>query len=229
MNLVNPYRFAPAGGTDPDFASVVLLLHCDGTNGSTTFTDDSNSAHTVTAAGTAQVDTAFQKFGTASLLLEASTANYLSIAGHADFALNADFTIEFFYRPAATANGQAMIDIGGGTSGISIRANQGGVQRLFINFKGTQYNLAYTWTVDAWHYVAVVRSGSTIRGYVDGTQVGSDATNSGTFTSATPAVRIGGVLEGSATAQLRNLDEIRITKGVARDVSVVPTAAFPDS
>jgi hypothetical protein len=217
---------------DPYFNQVVLLLHCDGTDGSTTFTDSSNSAKTVTESGTAQVDTAFQKFGTASLLLEASTANYLSIAGHADFALNADFTIEFFYRPAATAHTQAMIDIGGGLSGISIRANQaGGVEQLFIAFKGAQYNLYCTWTVGAWHHVAVVRSGSTIRGYVNGTQVGSNLTNSGTFTSATPAVRIGGVLEGAAFAQLRNLDDIRITKGFARYTSnfTPPTRAFADS
>ena len=38
-----------------------LLLHCDGTDGSTVFTD-STGKHTVTAQGTAQFDTAKKKF-----------------------------------------------------------------------------------------------------------------------------------------------------------------------
>ena len=35
-----------------------LLLHCDGTDTSTTFIDDSDSSHSVTANGTAQIDIA---------------------------------------------------------------------------------------------------------------------------------------------------------------------------
>jgi len=37
-----------------------LLLHCDGTDGSTTFTDESGK--TVTAVGNAQIDTAKKVF-----------------------------------------------------------------------------------------------------------------------------------------------------------------------
>jgi len=50
---------------DPDVdAATMLLLHCDGTDAATTFTDSSPSAKSVTANGNAQVDTAQQKFGT---------------------------------------------------------------------------------------------------------------------------------------------------------------------
>jgi hypothetical protein len=63
---------------DPDFANVSLLLPMDGTDGSTTFTDESNSPFTVTAFGNAQIDTAFSQFGGASLLLD-GTGDYATI------------------------------------------------------------------------------------------------------------------------------------------------------
>ena len=55
MMLINPYRFA-AGG-DPYFANVSLLLHCDGSSGSTTFTDHSSAARTVSPQGNANINT----------------------------------------------------------------------------------------------------------------------------------------------------------------------------
>ena len=55
-----------AGGGDPYFANVSLLLHCDGSDASTTFTDSSSNGHTVTASNDAQIDTAQSKFGGAS-------------------------------------------------------------------------------------------------------------------------------------------------------------------
>src|SRR5262245_47256258 len=49
-----------------------VLLHFNGTDASTTITDDNSggSAHTWTAAGNAQIDTADYKFGAASGLFD---------------------------------------------------------------------------------------------------------------------------------------------------------------
>jgi hypothetical protein len=52
---------------DPQFGSVSLLLHGDGTNGSTTITDSSPTPKTVTAVGNAQISTAQSKFGGVSV------------------------------------------------------------------------------------------------------------------------------------------------------------------
>ena len=67
---INPYRFAAAGPPDPDFANVSLLLHGDGTNGSTTIVDSSSSSKTVTAVGDAQISTAQSKFGGSSIYFD---------------------------------------------------------------------------------------------------------------------------------------------------------------
>ncbi len=47
-------------------SNLSLLLHMDGTNGSTTFTDSSPNSHTITASGSASISTTQYKFGTAS-------------------------------------------------------------------------------------------------------------------------------------------------------------------
>ena len=49
-----------------------LMLHCDGLDTSTTFTDESGEGHVVTALGNAQVDTAQKVFGTGSALFDNS-------------------------------------------------------------------------------------------------------------------------------------------------------------
>jgi len=99
------FEATPSGegvGTDPatigdaNFADVSLLLHGDGTSGSTTFTDSSSNAVVVTANGNAQIDTAIKKFGTGSIQFD-GTGDYLTTSTNSAFGYGAgDFTIEFF-------------------------------------------------------------------------------------------------------------------------------------
>ena len=76
-----------------------LLLHCNGSDESTTFTDSSDSGHTVTAGGDAQVDTAQKKFGTGSVLFD-GTSDYLSVANSSEFDLDdtESWTIDYWVR-----------------------------------------------------------------------------------------------------------------------------------
>ena len=79
---------------DPFFNKVSLLLPMTGSNGSTTFSDDSPSPKTATANGNAQISTALEAGGNGYF---DGTGDYLSIPDHADFAFgSADFTVEFF-------------------------------------------------------------------------------------------------------------------------------------
>ncbi len=62
----------PVGGLD---ANTKLLLHCNGVDGSTTFTDSETTPKTVTVQGSAQIDTAQSKFGGASGLFTTQLTN----------------------------------------------------------------------------------------------------------------------------------------------------------
>jgi hypothetical protein len=68
-------KAAAGGGGTPD---PELLLHFNGADGSTTFTDSSLNGHTVTANGNAQLDTAQSQYGGSSLLLD-GTGDYANV------------------------------------------------------------------------------------------------------------------------------------------------------
>src|SRR5690606_34123168 len=77
--------------TDPYWSSVSSLLHFNGSNGSTTFTDEKGVGWT--ASGDAEISTAQSKFGGSSLSLD-GTGDWLD-ASNAGFTFGTgDFTIE---------------------------------------------------------------------------------------------------------------------------------------
>ena len=238
---------------DPDFASVSLLLHCDGSNGSTSFTDSSGNAFSVTANGDAQISTAQSKFGGASCYLDGS-GDSLSGANDADFDFGSgDMTIEAWVyiagNSAADAGGDRAANIvntwsGGATlSGYALNifgnASSTGTGLAFDTWSsnnGTLYRATATVTQSAWHHIAVSISGGTRRLYLDGTEVsGSTTTISSGYTEANSlgnALRVGVTPNSGYPLPLNGyIDDLRITKGVARYTSnfTPPTAAFPDA
>jgi len=89
-----------SGGID---GNTKLLLHFDGADASTTFTDSSGTGKTATVTGNAQIDTEFSVFGGGAGLFDGN-GDYLTYADHADFTPAGDFTIDCRIRIAALAN-----------------------------------------------------------------------------------------------------------------------------
>lgn len=233
-NAGDVLQLVVAGG-DPDYADVTLLMHFDGTNGSTTFTDQ--KGHTFTAGGNAQLDTAEKEFGTASLLLD-GTGDYISTPDSADFDFGSgDFTIEFWANPASLASDGGVISkrppLANGwaieiraTGAVWLRANIGGIYSDTQVVTGTGVITAGTW-----YYVALVRSGTSWYIFVDGVVQGT-ATISGTLENSANALAMGRSAYSTDENPFNgNIDEMRITKGVARYTSgfSTPVAPFPDS
>lgn len=92
--------FTIGGGINTD---TLLLLHMDGAQSSTTFTDSSSNSHAVTANGSTFIEQSIKKLGTASGLFEPATSDFLSISddhGVSDYFNMAGnkFTIDFWVR-----------------------------------------------------------------------------------------------------------------------------------
>jgi hypothetical protein len=224
--------------SDPNFANVGLLLHCNGTDASTSFPDSSLNAHTVTAVANAQVDTAQSKWGGASARFDGSVTNdYLSVPYSASFELsNGDFTIEGWVRCEfdATSWGTGDIaiqdlssgtfapwilflqDSGSGTYQVGFEAVNSSDVPLVSLLHGTGF------AHNTWVHVAVTRSGSTWRLFANGASPASGS-SAGTIKTTTAALLLGGGHAGW-------LDDIRITKGLARYTSAFtpPTAEFEE-
>lgn len=216
----------PAG--DPYWANVVALLHMDGADGSTTFTDQKGK--TWTPRGNAQIDTAQSKFGGASGLFD-GTGDSIDTPDHADFNWGSgDFTVEGWIRPNTITGGHYVIaQINAGGYGWLIYQN-GSALQLYLSSNGTAWDIASakafgTIATGSWNYFAVNRIGNDFTTYLQGVQ-GAAWSSSASIYDDTGTVEIG---QGNLTAGYNGwLDEIRLTKGVGRDISSVPSEAFPN-
>ena len=214
--------------SDPYFSSVSLLLHMSGANGSTTFSDSSSAARTVTPSGSAAISTAQSRFGGSSGYFNMS-ADYLDIANNAAFDFGTgDFTIEtWFYASAASGENYYPIFH---NSLLFYAANTGSNSGRVMVFDGST-NVVDTgvsgnvFSLNTWTHLAWVRSSGVITIYVDGISKAS-ATVSGSISSGSPN-RIGRFGSASFSGATAYIDDLRITKGVARTITV-PTAAYPD-
>lgn len=224
--------------TDPFFASVVALLHCDGPDESTTLVDVTGK--TWTANGDAQLDTAQSKFGTASLLLDGA-GDYIESADSPDFSLaDSAFTFECFVRFTSDPSSPQCIASHylntGGQRAWLLQFFTGDILRFQYSADGstlTTVDAAWNPAVDTWYHVAVCRSGADLRMFVDGTQVGSTH-NIGAvsiFDSNQPLVI--GALNSSGFIRFFDgwIDELRLSNGVARYTGnfVPPNEPFPNS
>jgi hypothetical protein len=222
---------------DPFASNVSLLLHMDGSNGSTAFTDSSGSARTITVSGGAQVTTSQYKFGTGSMqgVGGSGSTSYVAAADSSDFEFGTgNFTIELWMRVTTTAGIQALISKGHtGNSDLSwslFRDAFRGTLQFLVSTNGsgdTRKEVTWAPTVNQWHHVAICRSSGALRFFVDGIKRESDIPCTENFYNGNAQVRVGWAVNFGLDGFI---DEVRITKGVARYATnfTPPTAAFPN-
>ncbi len=221
---------------DPDFANVVLLVHFDGVDGSTGFTDESNSAHALTAGSAAEVDTAQSLFGGGSLLCPNAAGGYVEADDHADWSFGSGaVTFEWAVRFTSVIAGDAFLSQFGTSGNRAWNLNMASTTVFTFQYTENGSSLAninFSWTplINTWYQLALTRSGNTWRFYVNGTQTGGDQIAAITLYDPTTVMRISG--EATAASVLDGwMDEVRITKGVARYTGAsytVADQAFPD-
>jgi hypothetical protein len=216
----------PTAG-DPLFASVALLLPMNGTGA--TFVDASPVPKTITAVGNATQSTAQSKWGGKSAAFDGG-GDYVSAP---DITLTANFVFECWLRwNGAIARDYSAIVIGSSANTqffLTTKQNRTGL-RFGLSGVAEYATGSFTWVPNTWHYVALVRSGSAIRLYVDGVNVTDGSpTASNTFSGELRLASDGG---GAYDSNIY-LDDVRLTVGSDRSYTgstiTVPTAAFPDS
>lgn len=204
-----------------------LLLHCDGANGGTTFTDSSASAHTMTVLGGAQTSTTQVKFGTASGYFASASSSYIAAAGSSDFVFgNSDFTVDFWLYSLQAAFALVIKDGRSDTWGHTtweFRLNNTANKLTFFASSGAamyEVSLISTTSVNNgnWHHVAAVRSGNTWNLYIDGISE-ANTTSSITINTYSDELTIGAAKSGASSHDSYfdgYLDELRISNGIAR-------------
>ena len=216
-----------AGKRDPEVdAATELLLHCDGSNGSTTFTDSSPTPKMVTANGNAHIDTGQSKFGGASAAFD-GTGDYLTSDDNDAWDLGTgDFTWDFWFR-SNTADPVAVLFDREDGSVWSLQFNAANNMILQLAAGPPKKTEAHGGILaDTWYHIAVVRSGTNLMFFKDGVQLGSPTSNNSNLVG-TGLIAIGASVNG-ANGVNGYIDEFRFTKGVARWTAnfTPPTSAY---
>ena len=221
---------ADPGAVDPDFADVSLLLHMDGSNGSTTFTDSSSNGLTIgNPSSLVSIDTAQSKFGGASAKFDGSESLVAPDTSTSSvFAMGTgDFTMECWFRISShTGAVRTLMEFFDGSDKASVCIGAG--DTMTVRLSGTQITGTTSPAVDTWHHVALTRSSGDHRLFLNGTQEGSTWNNS--YNQGNARIDIGQNSSGSQSFT-GWMDDLRITKSIARYTSsfTPPTEAFPNS
>ncbi|MFC1699969.1 LamG-like jellyroll fold domain-containing protein [Candidatus Omnitrophota bacterium] len=216
-------------------ANTVLMLHSNGTDGSTNFVDDSFTPHSVTAYGNAQIDTTEKKFGSGSIKLDGN-GDYLSIPDSTDWDILAsateDWTVDFWVKHTDHTGEEAYVtQYVDGLHVWSLRHTDVGDNGLILAAHDGTPSIINTGkageiTDTDWHHVALIKIADEYGIYLDGTQVNyvQDASTA-TFAAA---LGIGALSGGGGWFFDGNIDEFRISKGIARWTSdfTPPTSEY---
>ncbi len=210
-----------------------MLLHLDGVDGSTAFTDEYGNTGW-TAVGNAQLDTAQFKFGSSSLLLD-GTGDAIKYASP-NHPMNSDaWTAEFFIRYNSLAVFSALITSRPDTASYGFTLQNSattGQLRLYISTTGGSWDVASNvlgtktnFVTGQWYHIRFVFTGTVYKVFVDGVLDISVTSSLRIYTTA--GLAVGGNIDGSESVN-GWVDEIRLSP-FARDggeAFSAPTQAF---
>jgi hypothetical protein len=209
--------------TEPPSYQANTVLQVDFTNGAIVDLTARNVYETV---GAVLVSNTRSKFGIGSVSFPGALSAYLKTPSNPslDFGTG-DFTVETWVNFNTVASDQGLF--GGSTTNaweIRWRTSTG----LNLGRLNTAFDSTWAWSPSAnvWYHVAVTRNGANTRAFINGTQIGSTSTNSNTYNAG--ALFYIGLTDTSNNPLNGYMDDIRITKGVARYTSnfTPPDAPF---
>jgi hypothetical protein len=203
--------------TAPLTAITNTSLLMSGTNAGIIDNAQDNNLETV---GNAQISTTQSKFGGSSMYFDGN-GDYLRIRDSQNFVFGTgDFTIEFwvYYNSGLTADVALFDGRPSGTNGVYplIFSNTTGKLVWYIN-SAARITGTTTLSTGTWYHVAVARSGTSTKLFLNGTQESSTYTDSNSYLLGTdrPIIAAAGATLGADPLN-GYIDDLRITKGYAR-------------
>lgn len=178
--------YTPPPTTDPYFQYVSMLLPGNGTNGAqnNTFLDSSTNNFTITRTGNTTQGT-FTPYG-ANWSVFTTSGNTLLSPTNSAFTYAGNFTLECWaFRVGGSP--QIFADWSAGTFGVIANGDSGFY--VYLGSATPTFTVTdRTMPIGVWTHVALVRSGSTVKLYVNGSASSTTATNSATLGNGTMTI-----------------------------------------
>jgi hypothetical protein len=225
----------PRYPTIPPADPISLLLHMDGSNGSTSLIDSSSANRTITVTGSGSLRTSISKFGTASYYAGNTIGDYISTSGTYTLKSN-DFTFECWWYPTSFTNGYKTFCniVAGDGANYTFATNDDGTSRKVFIYRYTGGVVYITdgyadlgTFLNQWNHVALVRFGNTIYIYFNGVLRQSGAFN---YNLGNATMTLCNHWSGSGS-EMGYVDEALFTIGPAKYTSnfTPPTSPFLSS
>ena len=193
---------------------------------------DNTAKNVLETVGNAQISITQSKWGGSSIAFDGTGDYLVSNSGTDLYAFGSgNFTIEFWVYFNTVAS-QVVYD--GRPSGVqttqpAIYMSGAGV--LFYYTNGTNVITGATLTSGQWYHIAVSRSGTSTKMFLNGVQTGSTYTDSTVYTNTAgrPIIGVDGFSPPSNPLN-GYVDDMRVTKGVARYTTnfTPPTSQLQD-
>ena len=231
VGQLKPAAAAEAG--DPNFSKVTALFNFDGSDTATTTTglDASNKNLSISYATGDQLSNTQKKFGATSIYV----ADGIELSSSDGFDMGTgDFTMEAWFYFTDFSQSYALFDQwdSSGSTRHQIwmgKTSSGTAGRLSWYYAGTSvfHSANPAVSTGAWTHIALVRHSGTLKIYINGTADSNTQSYTGQF-GRTAGMAFGDQLSGGASGRAQYyLDDLRITKGLARYTSnfTAPTTA----
>lgn len=198
---------------------------------------DNSMKNDLETVGNAQISTSVKKFGTGSMAFDGTGDSCRIAIDDPNLQFNTgNFTAEgWIYSTGGTGTYQHVL-----TGGTSWTTNSGGI---YWYYNGGSPTLGAAWNhlpanpavnsgtlaINTWHHFALVRNGNTLTLYINGTSVSTYSVSGYNLALNNQSrTNIGG--GGWDNDFAGHIDDLRITKGVARYTSnfTAPSAPFPN-
>ena len=201
-------------------SSTGTTLHIKGTD--STIVDKAQGIWHIRPEGNSAGSTTQTKFADSSIYLPASAKINCK---ELNFGAG-DFTIESWVRSPSANSGyygifaleDRLMNGTATTGGLQLGFRTGNQFDLYHS-DGTASTVNFTWSTDTWYHIALVRIGSTITLYVDGTSIGTvtSSTNYKPFKFLTV-----GMYYNTSYPLLGYIEDFRLTDGLARYPFIPP-------
>jgi hypothetical protein len=219
---------------EPYFKYVSLLLAGNGTNNkqNNTFLDSSTNNFTITRNGNTSQGT-FSPYGSNWSNYFDGTGDYLSIPSNTALQFGAgDFTIECWFYDVGTSDTYPGIisSANGWQSGsTALRFNNLANRKFgfFHNPTGDPvFSSTNTFASYQWHHVAVTRSGTSMKMFVNGVQEASATVSASISLDTTTGVFIGSGFDTSSKIK-GYISDVRVVKGTAVYTTTFTPSTIP--
>ena len=231
-SLVYTSNFTPSTTPLTAVAGTSLLLKGTGAN-----IYDASCNSNIATESDAKVSTTIKKYGDSSIVSDGSNDYMVAPASHAFELLNDNFTVEFwaYFTNGSEVAERVLFSMTDGTSTNNFymsKSNTGSYAGKLCVFAGnnsttTALLVDNTYPASAsWIHFAITRSGNTFTLWENGVSVAT-GTFSGNVTTSGAKLYLFGT--GGATTFQGNIQDFRITKGIARYTSTFtpPVSALP--